>query len=245
MTAFLVVYSIKKQPLLRFRFSRKALDRKALAQGVRLGIPPMIQSSVSAFGSLLLQNFMNGFGTQTVAAITTAYRVDTIILLPIINLGSGISTIVAQSYGSGERQRTRSILSVGTVLMAIVSLGMTALVIPTGGYLIAMFGVGREATEIGRDFFLHIACFYVAFGLATAVRGFLEGLGDVLYSSVAGIVSLAVRIAASYGLAVYFGSRIIAYAEAFSWGVLLILYVTRMVWIRHHPDALGGERDGR
>lgn len=245
MTAFLVVYSIKKQPLLRFRFSRKALDRKALAQGVRLGIPPMIQSSVSAFGSLLLQNFMNGFGTQTVAAITTAYRVDTIILLPIINLGSGISTIVAQSYGAGERQRTRSILSVGTVLMAIVSLGMTALVIPTGGYLIAMFGVGREATEIGRDFFLHIACFYVAFGLATAVRGFLEGLGDVLYSSVAGIVSLAVRIAASYGLAVYFGSRIIAYAEAFSWGVLLILYVTRMVWIRRHPDALGAECAGR
>ncbi|WP_338148989.1 MATE family efflux transporter [Dysosmobacter acutus] len=130
MTAFLVVYSVKKQPLLRFRFSRKALDREALVQGVRLGVPPMIQSSVSAFGSLLLQNFMNGFGTQTVAAITTAYRVDTIILLPIINLGSGISTIVAQNHGAGEAQRTRSILSVGTGLMTIVSLGMTALVIP-------------------------------------------------------------------------------------------------------------------
>ena len=46
---------------------------------------------------------MNGFGTQTVAAITTAYRVDSIILLPIINLGSGISTIVAQSYGAGKK----------------------------------------------------------------------------------------------------------------------------------------------
>lgn len=38
---------------------------------------------------------MNSFGTQTVAAITTAYRIDSIILLPIVNLGSGISTIAA------------------------------------------------------------------------------------------------------------------------------------------------------
>ncbi|WP_338148990.1 hypothetical protein [Dysosmobacter acutus] len=105
-----------------------------------------------------------------------------------------------------------------------------------------MFGVGPEATEIGRDFFLHIACFYVVFGLATAVRGFLEGLGDVLYSSVAGIVSLTARIAASYALAAYFGSRIIAYAEAFSWGVLLILYLARMVRIRRHPAVTRAER---
>ncbi len=41
----------------------------------------MIQSTVNACGSLILQNFMNRFGTQTVAAITTAYRVDTIVPL--------------------------------------------------------------------------------------------------------------------------------------------------------------------
>ena len=48
----------------------------------------MLQSSVSSAGSLILQNFMNGFGSQTVAAVTTAYRVDSVVMLPIINLGS-------------------------------------------------------------------------------------------------------------------------------------------------------------
>ena len=103
MTMFLIAYAARKHALLRLRTGIDRRERALLMQGVRLGLPPMIQSSISAFGSLLLQNFMNGFGTQTVAAITTAYRVDSIILLPIINLGSGISTIVAQSYGAGKK----------------------------------------------------------------------------------------------------------------------------------------------
>lgn len=232
MTVFLIVYAVKKHPLLRFQMGKGALHRTALAQGIRLGIPPMIQSSVSAFGGLLLQNFMNGFGTQTVAAITTAYRVDSIILLPIINLGSGISTLVAQSDGAGEKKRARSIFAVGTVLMAGGSLLLTLLVIPTGGYLIAMFGVGRAATEIGRNFFQRIASFYAVYGIATAVRGYLEGLGDVLYSSIAGIASLVCRILLSYAMEPLYGNMTIAYAEAFSWGILLALYLFRLLWKR-------------
>lgn len=230
MTVFLIAYSVKKHRTLRFRPGRKALDRWSLVQGVRLGVPPMIQSSVSAFGSLILQNFMNGFGTQTVAAITTAYRVDTMVLLPIINLGSGISTIVAQNYGAGEKARTKKVFAVGAVMMAVVSLLLTALVIQTGGHLIAMFGVGPEATEIGWRFFRRIASFYLVFGMATAMRGYLEGLGDVLYSSAAGVLSLLSRIILSYALAALFGNMIIAYAEAFSWVQLLLLYLARMVW---------------
>ena len=191
----------------------------------------MIQSSISSLGSLILQNFMNGFGTQTVAAITTAYRIDTIVLLPIINLGSGISTLTAQSYGAGRTDRTRRILLAGSGVMLLVSLALTLLVIPTGGHLIALFGAGAEAVRIGSDFFLRIASFYVVYGLAMSVRGCLEGIGDVTYSSIAGIASLVFRIFLSYALADLFGNMVIAYAEAFSWLLLLGLYILR-AWIR-------------
>lgn len=231
MTIFLVAYSVKKHPLLRFSPSRASLDREVLAPGVSLGVPPMIQSSVSALGSLVLQNFMNGFGTQTVAAITTAYRIDLIVLLPIVNLGSGIATIVAQSYGAGEKKRPRQIFAVGTGIMTVVSLLMTALVLLAGEALIAMFGVGPEAVEIGRGYFYRIASFYLVFGLAMAVRGYLEGQGDVLYSSIAGIAALCSRIILSYALAGLWGNMVIAYAEAFSWVILLALYLIRVIWV--------------
>ena len=64
-----------------------------------------------------------------------------------------------------------------------------------------------------------------------SVRGCLEGIGDVTYSSIAGIASLVFRIFLSYALADLFGNMVIAYAEAFSWLLLLGLYILR-AWIR-------------
>ena len=228
MTLFLVIYSRKKYSLLRFALKGKWFDKQIFLQGVRLGVPPMIQSSVHAFGSLILQNFMNGFGSRTVAAITTAYRVDTIVILPMTNLGAGISTMVAQSYGAGDRKRIRKIFGVGSALMAGVSLLMTALVIPFGGRLIALFGAGPEVVDIGSRFFIRLSAFYIVYGLATAIRGYIEGLGDVACSSLIGIAALFIRIAASYMGAAFFGNMIIAYAEDFSWVCLLIFYILRV-----------------
>ena len=230
MTVFLVRYSVKQYPMLRFRLGKAAWDGGLWRHGCRFGIPPMLQSSVSSVGSLILQNFMNGFGTPTVAAVTTAYRVDSIIMVPVIHLGSGIATLVAQDCGSGRRGRTKRILLVGAAVMSGVALGLMALVIPMGGRLIALFGAGREAIAIGDAFFRAIAGFYLVYGLATVVRSYLEGMGDVVYASVAGMVSLLCRIAASYALAPVYSNRVIAYAEGISWVALLVFCTARMVW---------------
>ena len=230
MAGFLVFYGGRRYTLLRFPHGGGVVDREVLTRGLRFGILPMVQSSISSFGGLILQNFMNGFATQTVAAITTAYRIDSIIILPMVNLASGISTMVAQSFGVGDERRGRSIFKVGTGMMVVVSLALTAIVIPAGAPLISLFGVEPAAVEIGRIFFRQLAVFYVVYGLSNAVRGYLEGMGDVLYSSVTGVLSLLSRIIASYAMVGTLGRGSIAYAEALSWGVLLMLYLLRAVW---------------
>ena len=113
--------------------------------------------------------------------------------------------------------------------MAAVSLLLSLVVIPAGGFLIALFGAGDEAVAIGDAFFRRIASFYVIFGLATAIRGYIEGIGDVVYSSIAGILSLLCRIVLSYVLEPYSGNMVIAYAEMLSWILLLLLYLVRAV----------------
>ena len=67
------------------------------------------------------------------------------------------------------------------------------------------------------------------FGLATAIRGYIEGIGDVVFSSIAGIISLLCRIILSYLLVPYFGNMVIAYAEMLSWLLMLVLYIARAV----------------
>lgn len=226
MTVFVVIYASRRHPLLRVRIIR--IKPPILREGLHFGIPTMLQSGIGAFGNLLLQNFMNGFGTATVIAITTAYRVDSLMLLPVVNMGSAISALSAQSYGARNRERLEKTRSAGLLVILAASVILTGLVIPFGSRLIALFGAGAEAVAIGRGFFIRLASFYVVFGLTSGMRGYLEGIGDVVYSSAAGIACLITRIAASYALKGFFGNHVIAYAEAISWGVGLALYAVRM-----------------
>lgn len=227
MTVFIVAYAVKRYRHLRFCLDGKMVEKTIIARGARFSLPPAVQAGTSSVGNLVLQRFMNGFGEQTVAAITTAYRVDSVIILPIVNFGSGIATVAAQNIGAGDHERAKKTLKAGMLMIAIVSLCLTALVLFAGGKLIAMFGLTHESVEIGKAFFRAIASCYIVYGLAMAVRGFLEGTGDMLFSGIAGIVALGVRIGASYLFAGRFGNMVIAYAEAFSWVVLLAVYICR------------------
>lgn len=186
-----------------------------------------VQSGVSSVGNIYLQQFMNRFGEQTVAAITTAYRVDTVIFLPIINFGSGIATVVAQNIGAGKPERAKQVFRAGTVIMTVISLALTALVLLLGEKLIAAFGITPDTAAIGREFFHSIARFYIIYGISMAVRGCLEGRGDMLFSGIAGILSLGVRILCSYAFKPVFGNMVVAYAEAFSWIFLLAVLLLR------------------
>lgn len=227
MTIFVICYALQKYPLLRFRLNRQAINSLLLSSGTIFSLPPAVQAGTSSLGSIFLQRFMNGFGEQTVAAITTAYRVDCVIILPIVNFGSGIATIVAQNIGAGNERRAKEALKTGAIMIAVVALCLTAIVLFAGGPLIALFGLTAESVAIGKAFFQSIAVCYIVYGLAMAVRGYLEGLGDMLFSGLAGLTALAVRIGASYGFADRFGNRVIGYAEAFSWVVLLAIYLIR------------------
>lgn len=237
MTVYVVLYTIKKHPYLRFRINRAMVKRSILAKGAAFGAPPAVQSGTTSVGNIILQRFMNGFGEQTVAAITTAYRIDTVILLPIINLGSGIATVVAQNIGAGSGMRAKKTFQIGMALMAGVSLCLTLVVVLSGQYLLALFGLTTQSVAIGTSFFYAIARCYLIFGLAMAVRGYLEGCGDMLFSSLAGIAALMTRIAASYLFADRCGNMVVAYAEAFSWFVLLTVYIIRLNWITKKEKA--------
>ena len=133
MTIFIVAYAVKRYRHLRFRLNGKTIEKTIIARGARFSLPPAVQAGTSSVGNLLLQRFMNGFGEQTVAAITTAYRVDSVIILPIVNFGSGIATVAAQNIGAGDHERAKKTLKAGMLMIAIVSLCLTALVLLAGG----------------------------------------------------------------------------------------------------------------
>ena len=225
MTVFITAFSALRRPLLRFRFGRGMLRRELVRDGFSFAVPPAVQSSVTALGSAALQGFMNGFGSRTVAAITTAYRVDSVMLLPIINLGAAISTMIAQSTGARDAAAVKRFFRTGVWMELALGAALCVLMPLAGSPLIALFGLEPEAVEIGRQFFVAIAPFYLCYSLSMAFRGAAEGLGRLLFSSLTGLGCLGVRIVMSYAFAPFLGNGAIAAAEIVSWLALLAFYL--------------------
>lgn len=229
MTLFIILYGTAKYPKILKPSFRTCFERIILKNGLPYSLPPTFQNSVISAGNLALQNFMNGFGAVTVLAITTAYRVDTIMLLPILNLGSAVSTMTAQAKGADDSLRIKSYLKTGLALMIGVSVSLALIMYFFGSYFIAFFGVSGEALAIGKLFFKDLACFYLLFGAATLLRGVLEGTGDITFCSIVGITVLGIRIAFSYILEPFIAGRAIAFAEGISWTVFLIIMILRIL----------------
>ncbi|GCF92854.1 MATE family efflux transporter [Enterococcus florum] len=227
MTLFMIGYTEKTYPYLKYRLDKKIVVKTTLNQGSQFGVPPTIQASISSIGNIVLQRFMNGFGEQTIAAITTAYRVDSVIFLPIINFGSGVATVVAQNIGAENEKRANKTLKIGLVMIALISLGLSVFIFFFGEYMMALFGLSSESVAIGKTFFRALAPFYIVYGFSMVLRGYLEGRGDMVFSSAAGVTSLFSRILACYLFVEVFANSIIALSEAFSWFVLLTIYVVR------------------
>lgn len=101
-----------------------------------------------------------------------------------------------------------------------------------GGLFVSFFGVSGDALAEGYQFFRDLSLFYMFFGMATALRSALEGMGDLKYCSFAGVATLVVRIAFSYILKPYCKNRTIAFAEAVAWIVFFVLVLIRYLYKR-------------
>lgn len=214
---YLIIYVYKKYDILRFKFRRDTFDLPIIKEGLKLGLPIVIQSSTMSLGGLLLQNVMNSFGTQTVVAVTTAYRIDNMGILPMINVASAISIFVAQNKGAGNLERAELGLKKGIMIILPISI-ITTIAVAFGGLtFIHMFGVSNNVALMGQQLLLCCALFYPVFGIQNAYIGFLQGTGDVGVPAVSNIVSMILRIVLSYALASLVGFRIIAYSEMASW----------------------------
>ncbi len=64
MTIFIVAYAVKRYRHLRFRLNGKTIEKTIIARGARFSLPPAVQAGTSSVGNLLLQRFMNGFGSR-------------------------------------------------------------------------------------------------------------------------------------------------------------------------------------
>jgi Na+-driven multidrug efflux pump len=226
--AFSFVYMIKKYPI--FNYKRKEfVYNKALGLScIKLGIPTTLQQCVISFGNVFLQRLVNGFGTELMAAYTVGIRIQGYIFVPIFALNGGIATFAGQNIGAGKLDRAKSGLKYTLIDSICVTVAISALVYIFAAPVSRLFGVEERALEMAVEMLRFISLFLPIFALYIPVSGFLQGSGDVVFTSASSLVTLTFRVGISYAMVLLFsyGYQAAWYSLPVGWiiGIVMVFY---------------------
>ena len=102
-----LIYIVKKFPILRLQKQDWHFDWNFAWEHLRMGLPMAVQFSVLGLGMIFIQAVCNKFGPTTIAAFTSAMRIEQLALQPMISFGLSMAVFSAQNFGAHRFDRIR------------------------------------------------------------------------------------------------------------------------------------------
>ncbi|WP_074116366.1 MATE family efflux transporter [Clostridioides difficile] len=221
-----IIYLNKKHEVLKFKIKGIVYDNKIFKDGLRLGLPSGVQQMLFSIGNMALQFLVNSYGTSAMAAFGAGLRIENFISLPIMNLGSAVSTFVAQNIGAGENERVKKGIRESIKMTLVLAVTVIALILLFRENLIALFNTDKDVIKIGSSYLFIIGAFFLFIGTSFVLSSAMKGAGDSMFALISSIVSLWLgRLPASYMLSKFFGTDGIWMGIPFGWTLGLIVTV--------------------
>ncbi|HDN2464456.1 TPA: MATE family efflux transporter [Clostridioides difficile] len=221
-----IIYLNKKHEVLKFKIKGIVYDNKIFKDGLRLGLPSGVQQMLFSIGNMALQFLVNSYGTSAMAAFGAGLRIENFISLPIMNLGSAVSTFVAQNIGAGENERVKKGIRESIKMTLVLAVTVFALILLFRENLIALFNTDKDVIKIGSSYLFIIGPFFLFIGTSFVLSSAMKGAGDSMFALISSIVSLWLgRLPASYMLSKFFGTDGIWMGIPFGWTLGLIVTV--------------------
>lgn len=231
-----VIYISRHIPLLQVHLEDFKSVFKELGHHAKLGFPMAFQSSIIAVGSIFMQSALNSLGTTSVAATTSASKIDQLASMPMMSFGITMATFTAQNIGAGQYERI--IKGVRQSLMASVGFSVVVgvLIILFGQNMVMLFIGDQSAAvlKLSQVYFNIVGSSYWILAILFIIRYTLQGLGKSVVPTVAGVAELVMRSFAALILAANFGYAGACFSNPLAWlGSTVVLMGSYAAAIKH------------
>ena len=152
-------------------------DREMLRLIVRYGLPTGMQNSVIAIANVVVQSYVNSFGTMAVAGCGAYSKIEGFAFLPITSFQMALTTFVGQNLGAREYARARKGARFGILcsLLAAELIGVTIWL--CAPYLIGAFTSEPEAVAFGVGKARICSVFFFLLAASHCLSAVLRGAG--------------------------------------------------------------------
>ena len=115
-----------------------------LLQIIHIGLPSALQASVIDLANMMIQSYINSFGSMAMAGIGASSKLEGFIFLPVNAFSMAMSTFVAQNLGAGKKDRMREGIRFGLLSAVVVVFAMGALNFIFSPQLVGLFNQEPE-----------------------------------------------------------------------------------------------------
>ena len=184
---FYVAHLASKKSDLSIRMQDYKAKDKIAIDVFAIGIPASLNSILMSVSNIFINNLMVHFGDMAVAGLGVAMKVNMIVVMLLIGLGTGIQPLLGYCFGAGNRKRYFAVLKFSVFLALILSAIMTCICYFGANGLVSAFLTEKAAYEFGFSF----SRIYI---LSGPVLGLLFVFINAIQSTGAAIPSLILSI---------------------------------------------------
>lgn len=173
---------------------------------LKLGIPAGLQMGVIHAGIAAILSVVTQFGADSVAGFSAAQRLDSLIMLPAMALGTAVNAMAGQNIGIQQWSRVKQIARYAALYNFGLMLSIAAVVIIFAEAGIRMFIQDEAAVEFGTNYLRIVALCYPFLGLNFVLNGIVRASGAMYQVLILNIISFWIlRYPLSALFASYFG----------------------------------------
>lgn len=144
---------------------------------IMVGLPTGLQQSIVSLSNVIVQSYVNSFGSSVVAGYSASIRIDGFVNLPLQSFNMAITTFVGQNIGAKQYERVKkgTRVALGMTLAVIASISL--LLFFYGESFIAIFNSEVDVIRAGRTMQLAFVPFYIVLPIVQIYNGVLRGAG--------------------------------------------------------------------
>ena len=129
------------------------LAGNGIAAGVfAIGIPASLNSILISLSNIIVNNIMSDYGDMAVAGLGVAMKVNMIVVMLLIGLGTGIQPILGYCFGAGSKDRYLAVMKFSMILAFAISAVMTVVCYCGADPLVHAFLEDADAFTYGMSF---------------------------------------------------------------------------------------------
>ena len=221
---------------LDFRFQPRLFVRL-----LKLGVPSGLQPSLEILAFTLFMFVIGNIGVAPLAATSIAFNLNTIVFLPAVGLGYGVSTLVARYLGMHRPALADRAIRSGLVISQLYMIVCSTAYVLAPGFLLAPYAAGADPAtfaEVSRiaTVLLRFVAFYSIFDMVNVIcAGGLKGAGDTRFPMTATVlISWVVMLLPTWWFCVHGGQGVYV---AWIFATLYVVVLGVVMFVRYRRGA--------